>query len=250
MKKYTYIFKGTVYPTRVNFTLQGLPEITFIVPDWKVEGQLKIEITDCAVTIKFQTEKQYSKDSIPNVETLKNYIDKSTRQFIDAYCFAHSYNYDLDIESVSCIENNFKYTFPVQGEWNIKGDNNNTFEKLIAVMLSGNDKVLGLVLADFRRSIKYPDATAMHCLRSLEIVRREYFDDSTIADDNKRDKDGWEKMSQKLGATGDSTYKELRKFAKDNRHGVFPKITYEQREKIMNFTRDVINKFIDWKLKI
>ena len=116
------------------------------------------------------------------------------------------------------------------------------------VMLQGNDKVLGLVFSDFRRSIKYPDVTAMFCLRSLETIRREYFDDNSINHDNKRDKNGWTTMSEALNVTRSSVYEEMRALAEKNRHGIYPTITYNQREGMMNFTRDAISKFINWRL--
>jgi hypothetical protein len=246
-KTFTYTFKGIVYPTRVNFILKGLPEFNFVIPEWGIEGIVNLSIVDCEISVSFESQKEYSTDTDPNIETLKNYIDRIARQFVDAYCFAYSYNYDIDIESVKCKENNFEYTFPVRGEWNIKGEEK-VFINVLNVMMTTNDSVLGLVLSDFRRAIKYPDMTAMFCFRSLETLRREHFDDQSISDNNKRDKDGWILMGRELNLSRNDVYEKMRNFAKNNRHGEFPKITYKDREEIMNYCREVINKFIKWKL--
>ncbi|MFB6225916.1 MAG: hypothetical protein ABEJ02_01030, partial [Candidatus Paceibacteria bacterium] len=40
-------------------------------------------------------------------------------------------------------------------------------------------------------------------------------------------------------------FDEILKFAKPGRHGEYPAIEYEERERIMNFTRKIINKTIE-----
>lgn len=59
--------------------------------------------------------------------------------------------------------------------------------------------------------------------------------------------DGWKKLGTELGFTKQD-FDMIKKFALPNRHGSYPKITYEEREQIMNFTRSVIDKLINWKL--
>lgn len=41
-------------------------------------------------------------------------------------------------------------------------------------------------------------------------------------------------------------YKEIESFAVPNRHGKYPAITYEQRQRIMNFTRKLIDNFLNF----
>jgi hypothetical protein len=44
----------------------------------------------------------------------------------------------------------------------------------------------------------------------------------------------------------DSSYKKMLIFAKPNRHGVYPPISYKDRLEIMTFARKVINAFFVW----
>ena len=90
--------------------------------------------------------------------------------------------------------------------------------------------------------------TAAFCFRSIETLRREYFDEVTIKDDNKRDKAGWQNMSKVLNISRNQVYEKMRDLAEKNRHGIYPAVSYQEREQIMNFTREVISQFVGWLL--
>jgi len=244
---YNYDFKGLVYPERVDCSLQVIPKLEFSWPDFNIHGYLKeFVIENCKLGLVFETDKEINQKTDPNIETLKNFIEKICRTFIDSYCFVHSYNYDLTIDSVICKETKLDYQFPVVGEFKLK-NNSLSFEQIIGtILLTGDFNAISASLSDFRRSIKYPEATAFFCLRAIETLRRAYFDDISIIDDNKRDKDGWVKMARELGVGSDLSYTKMQNFAKPNRHGIYPPITYKEREEIMTYTRKVINTFITW----
>jgi len=244
---YSYKFKGLVYPERVNFTLKGIPNFEIEKPDFNISGSFEdFVIENCKLSLSFKTDKEINQETNPNIETLKNFIETICRTFIDSYCFVNSYNYDLTIDSVICKELKFEYQFPIMGEFGLKKNSLN-FEDVINIILSvGDITSISASLADFRRSIKYPDTTAAYCLRAIETLRRAYFDDVSIKDDNKRDKSGWIKMAKEIRIGSDSSYTKMQSFAKPNRHGVYPAITYKEREEIMTYTRKVINAFIIW----
>ncbi len=244
---YNYKFKGLVYPERVNFTLKGISNLEIEKPDFSISGSFEdFVIENCKLSLSFKTGKEINQETNPNIETLKNFIETICRTFIDSYCFVNSYNYDLTIDSVICKELKFEYQFPIIGEFGLK-KNSLCFEDVINTILSVRDITsISASLADFRRSIKYPDATASYCLRAMESLRRKYFDDVGITDDNVRDRTGWEKMSKEIGVNPDSSYKKIQDFAKQNRHGVYLPISYEDRLEIMTFSRRVINAFFVW----
>ena len=64
-----------------------------------------------------------------------------------------------------------------------------------------------------------------------------------IADEKKRRKDGWKKLNIELGLQM-KDLEEMRKFALPNRHGKYPAISYEERERIMNLARTIISGLI------
>ena len=246
--KYKYEFLGLVYPERVNFNLNGLEnrygQMLISVPDWNIKGNFSVVIKNCKIIVVFESDDQYRVDTKVNIETLKNYIEEITRTFVDAYCFVNSYNYDVLINSVKCEKIGLDYKFPVIGEWGYKTKNDDFFKTLDQIMLLiKKSNFLSLALSDYRRSIKYPRTTALYCLRALETIRRTCFDNQTIQDDNKRDKNGWENMKKNLSVDKNQ---DLLNFAKSNRHGNYPPISYEKRKEFMQYTRSTIEKFIEW----
>ena len=99
-------------------------------------------------------------------------------------------------------------------------------------------------LADFRRAIKYPAMTAGYCFRAIETIRKFHFENKGIHDNDKRRKDGWNKLRSSFDLT-QSDFNEIENFTLSNRHGHYPSVTYPERERIMNFTRKIIDKTIE-----
>jgi len=245
-----YIFNGLVSPKEVSFTLNNLRSRyngLSVESDGEIIGEFDLDINDNEIIVTLEAVKPIDHNSNPNIETVKNIIDRLVRSFVDAYCFAYSYNYDIDIRTVECKKTGFNYQFTVIGERNIQGDQQQ-FIKILDTILTKRYQSIPLALSDFRRSIKYPSETANFCLRSLETIRRIHFDDPQKSG-NEQDKDGWIKMGKTLGTKKSEVYNKMCEFAFENRHGRFPKITYVQRESFMNYTRDVITKFINWLSK-
>jgi hypothetical protein len=120
----------------------------------------------------------------------------------------------------------------------------NFFGVLTSKNIVTNFSFLKDIFADFRRAGKYPPMTASFCFRAIEIIRKFGFEDQTILNEIDREKAGWKKTGELLGFKK-SDSEEIRSFALPNRHGIYPTITYLQRERIMNFTRNVIDKFIE-----
>lgn len=180
------------------------------------------------------------------METLKNIVEENIRIVVDAYCFVRSYSYDVEVIKVVCDDLKIDYTFGVQGEWNIHKDEQSTnaeFTKILKLFDRPEKLFLKDAFADFRRSIKYPGMTASFCFRALETIRKFYFEDQADGNSDTRRKNGWEKLVKKSGLQEDD-FTEIKKFALPNRHGEYPVIKYQERERIMNFTRSIIDKMI------
>ncbi len=223
-------------------------ELSFILkhPGFGMEGRSFIKFENSTITVRLESEIDHANDDTCNLETLKNIIEENVRLIVDSFCYVNSYSYDVEITKVTCDTLNIDKTFGVRGEWNIKKDpidSNKEFTKILQLFDRPERIFLKDVLADFRRAIKYPAMTASFCFRSVETIRKFYFEDKADLDDSSRKKNGWGKLNSKLGfKTGD--FEEIEKFALPNRHGDYPLITYKERERIMNFTRKIIDKFI------
>ena len=244
---YTYVFTGKIHPERVNFSIgEKLPFILKHL-NFGLDSKTSLKFENSVITIKLQSSTDHSKDENCNLETLKNIVEENVRTVVDAFCFVKSYSYDLEITKVICGELNIDYTFGVQGEWNIQKDEQTTnieFTKILKLFDRPERIFMKDVLADFRRSIKYPGMTASFCFRAIETIRKYYFEDQAATNDNQRRKDGWQKLRSEFNLQ-ESDFGEIQKFALPNRHGDYPAITYQERERIMNFTRGIIEKLMD-----
>lgn len=234
LRKYKYIFKGLIYPKRVNFNLDGLPIVEIIHPDFKINGSITIKIINSKLKVTFITDAEFSQKTDPNLETLKNVIEQSIRAIIDTYCFVNSYSYDVDIEKVTCKQLGVDYTFGVVGEWHLrktKEDSQNEFIRMLKLVFSGKYPNLNYIFSDFRLAIKYPSMTPGFCFRSLESIRKYFFNDK------------WNDLNSTLGFV-ETNHEFLTDLAQDVRHGTFPALEYETREKCLTHLREVINKLV------
>lgn len=154
-----------------------------------MDGETLLEFKNSRFTVTLDTKINYSKSDTCNLETLKNFVEENVRLVVDIYCYVKSYSYEVEITKVKCTDLNIDYTFGVRGEWNINKDareTNEEFTKIIKLFNSPEKMFLKDVLADFRRSIKYPAMTASFCFRAIETIRKFYFEDNKITDNNKR----------------------------------------------------------------
>lgn len=244
---YKYIFKGVIHPKRVNFEVNAKFGLQINHPEFGIDGVFGIEFKNSEFVAEYATAVDHTKKESTNLETLRNYIDEAIRLVVDIYCYVKSYNYEVEIIKVECQELKIDYIFDVWGEKNIHKDKkqtNNEFTDLIIFFSMRSDlDFLRHALTDFRRGIKYPSETAAFCFRAIETIRRFYFDDMDINDENKRREKGWELLRRTLNFDRDF-FKDIERFALPNRHGEYPVITYPEREEIMNKTRQVIDTFI------
>lgn len=244
---YKYIFTGVVHPKRVKFSVNAKFSLQIKQLEFGIDGMFSIEFKASDFVAEYTTATDHTKSKNANLETLRNYIEEAVRLIIDIYCYIKSYSYDVEIVKIECGELGIDYTFDVQGEKNINKDQKQTDEEftnlmMFFVMRSDLD-FLRNALADFRRSIKYPAMTAFFCFRAIETIRRFYFEDMRIKDESRRREKGWEELRATLSLNR-KFFKDIEKFALPNRHGEYPVITYQEREIIMNKTRQAIDAFI------
>jgi hypothetical protein len=239
---YKYIFSGEIIPSRVNFTLSGVPEAPLFFPslDVKVLVSFTIEASKVKVVLKSDTNfiKHTKSDAIA---TLKNCVVEYIFSFINIYCYISSYNYNLDISGLKCEELKLDMVFGVFLE--------NGKEPTLDVLKSRGDemsRILNLisskpgleflknVFADFRMGVEYPHMSGFHFYRALDTIRMNAY------------LGNWEKMNNDLGLSKEY-YDRLNFYRKRNAHGEYPDISGEERILLSNDTKHVIDIFLDKK---
>jgi hypothetical protein len=243
---FNYIFLGEVHPKRTGFNLGSVVKQHLFFPDFSIDIEIQVIFAYSEITITFSSDVDYSTNKDGSLETLKNKIEDAVRIIVDTYGFVKSFSYDVEIIKAICPQLNLNHFFSVQGEYNIIKDTIKTgqeFNNILSLFSKSEATPLKDAMADFRRSIKYPSMTAGFCLRAIETVRKSFFEDFTLSDEKKRRKDGWRKLNEVLGYQ-EKDYEEINKFAVLNRHGDYPTISYDERERIMNFTREILERLI------
>lgn len=249
---YTYKFTGKLEPENLIKDFNLTATITLRQPDFGINGTLDINIERTNVEVLYTSQVDHSSSISGNLETLKNYVQEITGFVIDLYGYVHSIYLDVYILEVKCVELKIDYIFGIKGERNINKSGSEAqeeFNKLFRIFTSINNFSLKDVFGDFHKAIKYPAMTAQFCFRAIEVIRSNYFEDSNEIDPESRRNEGWEKLRTELGYVRED-FSEIEHFGIPNRHGVYPTITYAVRERAMNFTRELINKFVEAKFSI
>lgn len=245
---YKYQLSGKIHPERVGFTIGTKLPLFVEHREFGIKGKVILEIKNSNIVISFDSENKYSSSDTENLETLKNILEESVRMIVDSYGYVKSYSYEVEITDIKNSDSSLNYQFGVRGEWNIIKDDKSTneeFSRILHLFTVPENGTIANVLADFRRAIKYPSMTASFCFRAIETIRQHAFEDVSILDNDKRKKDGWKKLRTNL-VLKEVDFDEIKRFALPNRHGKYPKVTYGERERIMNFTRSIIDRTIDW----
>ena len=248
--KNKYIITGQINPLNVNFSFAIQDELIKLVldfPEFSVKELLNITFKNSKIYAEIETEKDYSSFKLCNLATLKNLIYIRVCTIIDRYCYVKSCNYEVEITNIQCPELDIDYIPDVRGEMNIvKGQEETSKEmtKLINLLCAHPElNFLNDVFIDFRLGIKYTYMTGSFCYRAIEIIRLSYFENEEIVDDKKRRIDGWEKLRNTLGLER-NYFDDIKKSALPTRHGAFSSMKYTEREKIMNKTRFIIDRFV------
>jgi hypothetical protein len=243
---YKYQLSGKIHPERVDFTIGTKLPLCIEHGEFGIKGKVVLEIRNSNITISFDSQTEYSSSDTGSLETLKNILEESVRMIVDAYGYVRSYAYEVEITNIKNLDSSLNYQFGVRGEWNILKDDESVdkeFSRILGLFTVPENAAIGDVLADFRRAIKYPSMTASFCFRAIETIRQHTFEDVSITNDDKRREDAWIKLRANLGFKKED-FDEIKTFALPNRHGKYPKITYQERERLMNFTRVIIDKVI------
>ena len=249
---YIYVFDGKLEPENLIKDFNLSSTILLQQRDFGIDGMLDIVINRTNVKVTYTSSIDHSLSTSSNLETLKNFVQEVVELVINLYGYVHSIYLDVYILHVKCEQLNIDYTFGIKGERNLNKSNQHAlqeFNKLFSIFASVNNSTLKDVFSDFHKAIKYPAATAQYCFRAIEVIRTNFFENPTDTDKDRRLKNGWNDLRKELEYRKQD-FGEIMRYGVPNRHGVYPTITYRVRQRILNLTREVIDRFIRIRLEI
>lgn len=251
---YKYVITGKLQPEQRIQSLDIFTQFELKHIEFGMEGSAEMKVSNSDIRLVYTTETNHTKKEVPNLETLKNFLIEQVRLVINVYGYVDSFYLDVYLISIKCEELDIDWEFGIKGEHNISKKEQikkTEFDKIISFFKSNdysNYSWFKDVFSDFHNAIKYASQTAQYCFRAIETIRRNYYEDMKITDDDKRRNSGWSMLRTELNYEK-KDFSEVEKFGIPNRHGQYPAITYPERERIMNFTRQLIDHFIKKRLE-
>ncbi|MCS6283967.1 MAG: hypothetical protein H8K08_00955 [Nitrospira sp.] len=238
MKK--IFFSGIIHPERLGLTIGTIEQD--LGSDGKIHGSMKVSISNgqLAAFIEWDNESE-------DVFTLRNIVQAAIEPVVNIASFLKGYAFNVEIVRVfneglneSLVFNN---EIPALVERNQKREL--TEVQFIYPLCCGPDGLyFRRCLNDLNLAIKHPDDTGFYCYRALESLKQSFGAVSGEKDDRKQ----WKAMADALGGKEEDT-KLIRDYAFPARHGVPSPITDEERRKIFLCTWNIVERFIDYRLK-
>lgn len=237
MTKFEYHLSGKIIPERVTFST-NVPPIRIAVPEYDFDFMIALSIVLSHISIKIESENE-----ITDYETLRNVTVEYVRMHTDSYGYLNGYTYGVEITSFSGSNNKPHVLFGV-GIHALKNDDR-PFHQIgdILPLLWEHDE-LRIVLGDLRRSIEYPNDTALFCYRAIEGIMQ-FFVDGDPQDDRVR-KNAWKSMRDALNISESWIKERIEKFSIPSRHGKRVFLSGKMREDMMNDAWKVTDRFISY----
>lgn len=232
-----YTFSGKVHPERANVSIADV-RAQLKASGGEIDGELRYYIALSQVTATFVCEK-----AVPNVWTLKNYVEDAIRVALDGLGYTLGCGYDLEVTSMIDSLGNRPVVFGVgipavektAAEAGVK------FEHIMDVFKDAAGGYLQHCLADLREAIRVPKDTGFFCYRAIESLRQFFVHEKGAKDD----KASWEMLRAELDVNR-ADIDTIKRFADPARHGHSAEITDDQRANVFSLTWGIVNKFIKY----
>jgi hypothetical protein len=233
-------FSGIIHPERLGLTIgtieQGLGS------DDVIHGNMKFSISNgqLAAFIEWDNESE-------DVFTLRNIIQAAVEPVVNIASFLKGFAFAVEV--VRVFDEGLNQSFVFSNEIPTLVERNQRREltevKFIYPLCCGPEGLyLRRCLNDLNLAIKHPDDTGFYCYRALESLKQFFGALTGEKDDRKQ----WAAMASTLGGK-EEDIKPIKDLAFPARHGVPDPITDQQRKNIFLLTWDIVEKFIDYRLK-
>lgn len=232
-----YTFSGKVHPERANVSITEI-RAQLRTSGAEIDGELRYYIALSQVTATFVCQKP-----VPNVFTLKNYIEDAIRVALDGLGYTLGCGYDLEVTSmIDSLGNRpviFGVGIPVLEK--VAAEAGIRFEEIMELFKDSTGGYLQHCLADLREAIRAPKDTGFFCYRAIESLRQFFIHEKGARDD----KTSWQMFRESLNADR-AEIDRIKGFADPTRHGHSVEITDAQRAEVFRLTWGLVNKFIKY----
>jgi hypothetical protein len=242
MKK--FFLSGTVRPERAVLDISNLAH-EFNSKDGKKEGLIKFNIFKNQITcfIEWENEKE-------DIYTIRNIAKASIELITNVVGFLKGYAYDVEITKIFDGDLELSFIFGINiPSLEIRNESRDFSSALVNIYLLCFDSegvYIRRCLDDLNMAIKRLDDTPFHCFRAVESLKQYFaFTNNKLKESNQQ----WQALATAVGR--EKKYMEpIRDLARPARHGIPELITDEIRKDILFRTWDIVERFIDYRLKI
>lgn len=235
VKKFEYHLTGKIIPERVDFSTT-IPPIRIAVPEYGFDFTVALSIIKSHVSIKIESENE-----IQDYETLRNTVVEYVRMYTDSYGYLNGFAYGVEITSFSGSNNKPYVVFGV--DISALKNSDRPFHEIGDILpLMWEFDELRIVLGDLRRSMEYPNDTALFCYRAIEGIMQFFMEGDSK--DNSVRKNAWESMRNNLNISESWIKEKFEKLSIPSRHAKRVSLTGKMRENMMNDAWKVVDRFI------
>jgi hypothetical protein len=239
MKK--LFLSGTLHPERAMLSVSNL-EHEFTAPDGKKQGRIKFNVYSNQVTAFVEWE-----NASEDIYTIRNITRTSVELITNVVGFLKGYAYDVEITKIFDGELDLSFVFGIQIpalEERNKSRDSSGVNHIYPLCFGTEGVYLRRCLSDLSMAIKHADDTPFYCFRALESLKQ-YFG---FVNELAADREQWEAMASVVGGKPEDI-EPIRALAFPARHGVPDPITDQKRRDVFFLTWDIVDRFIDFKLK-
>lgn len=232
-KEHKYTFFGKVLPERADIHVgpfQGeLKAQAF-------EGEFCVWVSYSQVTATFSSNKL-----VDDTNTLKNVMEHIVRSGVDTLGFAVGCGYDVEITSLSDVEGKPPVVYGVFASaiQNRYSDVAATVTHIFELFQDPRGAYLQRCLADLRQAIRVVSDSGFHCYRAIESLRQFFRIERNVQDDAQ----SWEAFRNEVNVNR-TDIDFVKGFADPRRHGGTQPITSSDRDKILETTWNIVDKYV------
>ena len=236
-----FFFSGVVHPERLGLTLGTIDQVLASQDGTKL-GDMKFSIQNSQITAVMEWE-----NDSEEIFTLRNILKAFVEPILNITGFLKGYAFDIEITTV--FESDLKEIRVFNNDIPALAERNKTRDlteaKNIYPLCSGPEgSYLRRCLGDLNMAMKHADDTPFYCYRALESLKQYFGFVNGITGDREQ----WRSMATALGGKEEDVTP-IKDLAFPARHGIPDPITDQIRKDIFLLTWDIVERFIDYRLK-